>query len=538
MRWFHLKRKGDCIPLKHLLLLLLSTIGFIACSQQNHLYNDLTGDYEYFMEGQYIPAKVFIQNDTLMCDVGVGITLALEPVNIDSLQFKSQHEESLFEIRFERESNGNISRFIFTAGDVVIPVEKKLSEPANRLFSMQEIQEDFNQLRSTIEKTHPALYSFTDKKEFDRFFEQQFNRIDKPMPVESIYPVFASLTAKIGCGHSVAMMPEGYWESLERKMFPIHLKFIENHAYVKGTFSAMDSTPIGSAILSINGNAMEELIAEMRNLISTDAYSLTYSNFRLGKRFSYLYALLYGQPASFSVRYTEIGNSIQKEIIVNPVPVQNLPKEMEDHHGLGLEIIEERHVAVLTISHFAFYDNRDFFYSYIDDAFNRMDQENIGNLILDVRGNTGGDPFCAAHLFSYLEKEPVPYFSGPYGEYFRLSQAIPLHPNHFDGELITLVDGGVFSTTGHFIALLKYRNVGTLIGEETGATFTCNDGSRSYHLKNTRIQGHIASRTFAAAVHDLPRNRGIIPDHPVVQSPEDMAKGIDTVLEYALNLMK
>jgi C-terminal processing protease CtpA/Prc len=98
---------------------------------------------------------------------------------------------------------------------------------------------------------------------------------------------------------------------------------------------------------------------------------------------------------------------------------------MEDHHGLGLEIIQEMNVAILTISHFVFYDNRDFFYRYIDDAFNRMDQENIVNLILDVRGNTGGDPFCAAHLFSYLEKEPVPYFSQPYGEYFRLSQTIP-----------------------------------------------------------------------------------------------------------------
>lgn len=311
---------------------------------------ELPGDYEYSMEGQYIPSKVFIQNDTLMCDVGVGITLVLEPVNIDSLQFKSQHEESLFEIRFERESNGSISRFIFTAGDVVIPVEKKLSEPADQLFPMHEIQEDYNQLRSIIEKTHPALYSFTDREEFDCFFEQQFNRIDKPMPVESIYPIFASLTAKIGCGHSVAMMPEWYWERLEGKMFPIHVKFTENHAYVKGTFSAMDSIPIGSAILSINGNA------------------------------------------------------IPKESIVNPVPVQNLPKEMEDYHGLELEIIEESKVAILTISHFAFYDNRDFFYNYIDDAFNRMDQENIVNLILDVRGNTGGDPFCAAHLFSYLEK--------------------------------------------------------------------------------------------------------------------------------------
>jgi hypothetical protein len=70
---------------------------------------------------------------------------------------------------------------------------------------------------------------------------------------------------------------------------------------------------------------MEELIAEMRNLISADACSLTYSNFRLGKRFSYLYALLYGHPGSFSIRYTEIRNSIPKGIVINPVPVQNLP---------------------------------------------------------------------------------------------------------------------------------------------------------------------------------------------------------------------
>jgi len=535
MKSFHMIKLEKWPVSCHFLTFFFATIGFIACSQQTELYDDLTGDYEYFMEGQYIPSKVFIKNDTLMCDVGVGIILALEPVDIDELRFKSENEGSLFDIRFERESNGSISRFIFTAGDVIIPVEKRVSEPADRLFSVEEIQEDFNQLRHTIERTHPALYSFMGKKEFDRFFEQQLNRIDKPMTLESIYPVFASMTAKVGCGHSVAMMPEGYWERLEGKMFPIHLKFIENHAYVKGTFNATDSIPKGSAILSVNGNTMEELVAEMRNLISTDAYSLTYSNFRLGKRFSYLYALLYGHPESFSIQYTEIGNSIPKEIIVNPVPVQNLPKEMENHHGLGLEIIEERKVAILTISHFAFYDNRDFFYRYIDDAFNRMDQENIVNLILDVRGNTGGDPFCAAHLFSYLEKEPVPYFSQPYGEYFRLSQAIPLHPNHFEGELITLIDGGGFSTTGHFTALLKYHNIGTLIGEETGGTYTCNDGSRSYQLKNTRIQGHIASKTFAVEVHDLPRNRGIIPDHPVVQSPEDLANGIDTALEYALS---
>ena len=125
------------------------------------------------------------------------------------------------------------------------------------------------------------------------------------MPLESIYPIFAAVTAKIGCGHSVAMMPAGYWESLEGKMFPIQLKFIGKMVYVQGSFSEQDSIP--------------------------------------------------------------------KESTVHPVPVQNLPKEMEDHPGLGLETIEELDVAILTISHFAFYDNRDFFYRYIDDAFNRID---------------------------------------------------------------------------------------------------------------------------------------------------------------------
>ncbi|UCG26807.1 MAG: hypothetical protein JSV24_07435 [Bacteroidales bacterium] len=512
--------------------------GFTACYQHDGLYSDLTGDYEYYYEGQYTPARVFLNGDTLLCDVGVGITLVLEPVNIDSLLFESENEGSHFNIQFERDREGKVSRFIFTTEDVVIPVEKRISEPGERLYSIKEIQEDFDQLRQMIEKTHPALYAFTSRVEFNEFFYQQFRRIDKEMSLESVYPIFAAIAAKIGCSHSVAMMPEGYWENLDGKMFPIQLKFTEGNAYVDNTYSEMDSLPKGSAVVSVNGKSMEGIINEMKKLISTDAYSQTYMNFRLGKRFSFLYALLFGHPDSFSIRYIEIGQSIPVETILNPVTIQSLPEEMEDHHGLGLEIVEGMNVAILTVSHFAFYDNRDFFYRFIDNAFAKMDREEVDKLVLDLRGNTGGDPFCATHLLSYLEQEPVPYFSRPYGAYVKLSQPVPLHPGRFEGELVTLIDGGGLSTTGHFLSLLKYHNIGRLVGEETGATYTCNDASRSYQLRNTRIQGHVASRTFATAVKDLPRDRGIIPDHYVVQTPEDMYEGIDTVLEYTLNLIK
>jgi hypothetical protein len=224
------KREGDFSNL--LFIILFTALNLIACSQQSELFDELTGEYEYFMEDQYIPARVFTRNDTLMCDVGVGIILVLEPVDLDQLTFQAENEGSLFDIQFEKETDGSVSRFIFTAGDVVIPVERQLSEPADRLFSVEEMQEDFNQLRHTIERTHPALYSFTDKQEFDRFFEEQLNRIDRPMTLESIYPVFAATTAKIGCGHSVAMMLSGYWESWDENMFPMQLTFIGNKVYV------------------------------------------------------------------------------------------------------------------------------------------------------------------------------------------------------------------------------------------------------------------------------------------------------------------
>jgi hypothetical protein len=520
---------------------LLSIIGLslgIACSQQANLYQELTGEYEYLMEGQYIPAKVFIQNDTLMCDVGVGIVLNLEPVNAEAYTFRSENEGSVFDIRFEKNENGDIVRFIFKAGDVMIPVERLILEPDDGLFAIEEIKDDYHQLKEKIENTHPALYAFTDRVEFDAFLEKQYSLIDREMTVEEVYPIFAAITAKIGCGHSVAMMPVGYWENLEGKLFPLHLKFIGDSAYVRGTFSRVDSLQKGSMIHTINGRSMDEILPEMRELISTDAFSHNYQNFRLGKRFSFLYAILFGHPDSFVIGFSEPGKSETNEISVQPVSVHNMPKEMSDHHGLGIDILHDKKVAILTVSHFAFYDNREFFYDYIDKAFSEISNNNIEKLILDVRGNTGGDPFCAAHLLSYLEKEPVVYFSKPFGEYIKLTQPVALHENHYKGKLIVLIDGGGLSTTGHFLSLLKYHRIGILIGEESGATYTCNDASRSYQLKNTRIQGHIASRTFSTAVNGLPKNRGILPDHHVVLTPEDLKKGVDTVMEYALNLLK
>ena len=91
-------KTGHRFSFCHLLITILYASGMIACSQPGGIYDDLTGDYEHYSEGKYTPARVFVRDDSLLFDVGVGITLVLEPVNLNRLRFRSEWEGELFEI--------------------------------------------------------------------------------------------------------------------------------------------------------------------------------------------------------------------------------------------------------------------------------------------------------------------------------------------------------------------------------------------------------------------------------------------------------
>jgi len=149
-----------------------------------------------------------------------------------------------------------------------------------------------------------------------------------------------------------------------------------------------------------------------------------------------------------------------------------------NHPELGFEVIEERSTAIMTIQTFIYYDRVPMFKEFLESCFQEIHEKKIANLILDLRGNDGGDPFCAVPLFSYLENESVPYFAEPYGKYSSLAEQIPLAENHFTGNLFTLIDGRCFSTNGHFCSLLKYHKIGKFIGTEGGATYKCNAGKK------------------------------------------------------------
>ncbi len=206
---------------------------------------------------------------------------------------------------------------------------------------------------------------------------------------------------------------------------------------------------------------------------------------------------------------------------------------------LSLKELPEYNTAILTINTFSYYSEVDMFQSFIDSTFQLIKDKKISNLIMDLRGNDGGDPFCSSYLFSYLEPKPLPYFAEPYGKYTPLADPIPLSENHFNGKLYTLIDGRCFSTTGHFTSLLKYHKIGKFVGSETGATYTCTGNVMYPILKNTKLfVGTARVNRYSTAVSNMDRTRGVLPDYEVVKSQQDIIENKDAVFEYAISLIK
>ena len=117
----------------------------------------------------------------------------------------------------------------------------------------------------------------------------------------------------------------------------------------------------------------------------------------------------------------------------------------------------------------------------------------------------------------------------------------PVQPNdnplRLKGKCYVLIDRLVFSSGCQFASVVKCFNIATVIGEETWGTTAAYGAIREHILPNSGLKFYVPSKYIVQAC-GKPDGRGVIPDYEVKQNPEDIAKGVDTVLQLTLNLIK
>ncbi|RPH34158.1 MAG: hypothetical protein EHM93_02030 [Bacteroidales bacterium] len=517
--------------MKYLSLIVLLVFGFLSIHCQNSIspkISDVTGEFEFYYDNEYHWIIFKLEEGELKASFRYGKTFALKQSDKTKLEFEYNSEGKHFVFTF-RDSD----HCIYTSNGVDMIGERKKVEEKPIKLSRVQLLADIDQAYSILTKNHPAIDDFISKKDFDLLFDKAKNQVNNGMTDLEFYCMLAPIISSIGCGHTTLLAPLSFSREIEHKLVPVHLNIVDSNALISTLISEKDSIELGAELLAINGKPIEGIIQSLLLLFSSDGNRKGYKYSKMSLYFSTYYSVMFGETPEYLLTIKAADQKV-KDIKVSGVGLRKYNASRENSPMVSWNFIEDKSAVHLIIK--AFHDV-EVFKKSIDTVFTQIFSKGAKNLIIDVRNNSGGDPYCATHLLSYILPNPIPYFKESYPDYEDLIKPIKLQDKRFTGSVVFLVDGGCFSTTGHFLALVKYHKVGKIVGSETSGTYTCNDDHRYADLKNSRVQLQYARRKYTVAVLNWSNISGVLPEIEINTAASNYAKNKDLALEKVLEII-
>ncbi len=424
-------------------------------------------------------------------------------------------------------------------------IRLKPTEKFVKIFSAKEYRADLDQLGNTLLKVHPNALKFISKDDFWKAVEAK-----KALMTDSTtYGTFAwhcsEIIANVNCSHTnmgsfnyeAALLPAA-------ARFPVQTLWVKDQLFVVDPLNNGENVKIKDEIVRINGVDVSKMVKDIYKHISSQGYIETTKKHFFNTWCTAMIPYALGFPEKYEVSLKGVER---------PVALKNAEKIAEPFfdrstgfsgENLSLKFVENGSIALLTIASFNYYRWNDYevFEKFIDNSFNEIHKKGVKNLIIDLRLNGGGSQSASIHLLQYLMDQPFTYYSNAQfeGKKEKIEGEDVVYPfeHRFKGKCYFMIDGIGNSTTGHFMSIVKYFKLGTIVGEELGSNQFCSAGMTTCRLTNTKLEYYVANNTHESLAVTLPDERGILPDHFVTQTVDEYLNNVDAVKEYTLKLIK
>ncbi|WP_152001050.1 MULTISPECIES: S41 family peptidase [unclassified Imperialibacter] len=425
-------------------------------------------------------------------------------------------------------------------------------------YTDSQVKEDLQFLIGSIEEFEPALYGYNPD------FKEKTDAVIRSVVSDMSVLAYFSLASKI-----VSLANEGHfnlgdWSDVAHKGFvdntykymPLSVMVIDDRIFVWINSANSEELQRGDEILSINGRASADIIASMLPYIPSDGHIETYRLKSLTMGFPWMYYLYVEQPESFAFEYKRQGqrSTVTIEALTREGWTANYQqrKSAAPEEATGVKQVYEfdikGDVAVLTLKDFtrSLVEKHDLEAGKLyEEIFEQLKTSQVSSLIVDLRDNTGGRNEFADDLIPFIMKEAgkglfktTESWKGKKKDY-----SLPkMDKLAFDGAIYALVNGRTYSAGAEIARYLKEYGNATVIGEETGTRYEgfAAGSTQSIVLPNSGIRigiprYHLA---FPPSSSQKTSNRGLLPDHEVRYTIEDLMNEKDLEMEVALGLIK
>ncbi|MDX1350087.1 MAG: S41 family peptidase [Putridiphycobacter sp.] len=447
----------------------------------------------------------------------------------------------------------------------------------DRQYSQAELEKDFDIFWESIQEVHPSLYEFIAKDSLNDIVAASRASIQSGGELY-LYQKISNILSKVGCGHTVCFPSHNWYAAIKKSnsIISFTVKQIDGELYIWDHVYPDSLSLKGLKIKSINSVPTEEVINKIIPLIAGDGFSSAFSYYVLQRSFRSYYA--YSQPfaSEHTIAYYTDDNEIKTITLPAHQVIKTSPNPAKSE--LGFELAESgnkinfylkndrKKIALIDIDAF----ERSKFKRFYKTVFESIAENNITNLIIDLRNNGGGYFPHGNELLTYLIDGDIPfkiirndkkvkksdYLKMPYFSKLtkRLFNVIPnknntagkqetiinyktKKKNFFRGKVYVLINGGSFSMSCYVASNLRQKTKATFIGQETGGGKYGSNAILSYNLTlpHTNLRVILPHYHCAHQYVDFEKGFGVIPDIETNYTIQNYLNQEDLELSMALS---